>query len=172
MPRQARLDALPHFVRNLRPRSPSGTFSRHAAPRHPPEMDERILGSGPFVAWMLAADEARPQTQLARGHRLRLAQALIRQLRAEELCGYYLVMGTRCIICHISLRASSGMLPVGPQGAGARARPGGRGVGRPGRPRTHRRTERGQATPPRARVPLVPSCKTRPTAPDIRSVRR
>jgi hypothetical protein len=36
VPRQARLDALPHFVRNLRPRSTSGTFSRHAAPRHPP----------------------------------------------------------------------------------------------------------------------------------------
>jgi len=37
MPRQARLDALPHFVRNLRTRSTSGTFSWHAAPRYPPQ---------------------------------------------------------------------------------------------------------------------------------------
>jgi len=51
-------------------------------------MDERILGSGPFVARMLAVGAARQQTQQARGHWLRQAQALIRQLRAEELCGY------------------------------------------------------------------------------------
>jgi hypothetical protein len=51
-------------------------------------MDERILGSGPFVARMLAAGAARQQTQHARGPRLRQAQALLRQLRAEELCGY------------------------------------------------------------------------------------
>ena len=41
--------------------------------------DERILGSGPFVERMLAAGDARQQTQHARGHRLRQAQALIRQ---------------------------------------------------------------------------------------------
>jgi len=53
--------------------------------------DERILGSGPFVERMLAAGDARQQTQQARGHRLRQAQALIRhqcrrgQVGLEEL---------------------------------------------------------------------------------------
>jgi len=53
--------------------------------------DERILGTGPFVDRMLAAGDARQQTQRARGQRLREAQALIRrhcrqaQLGLEEL---------------------------------------------------------------------------------------
>jgi hypothetical protein len=53
--------------------------------------DARILGSGRFVERMLAAGDARQQTQHARGHRLRQAQALIRhrcrraQVGLEEL---------------------------------------------------------------------------------------
>jgi REP element-mobilizing transposase RayT len=53
--------------------------------------DERILGSGAFVERMLAAGDARQQTQHARAHRLRQAQALIRrrcrraQVGVEEL---------------------------------------------------------------------------------------
>jgi len=53
--------------------------------------DERILGSGAFVARMLAAGDARQQTQHARAHRLRQAQALLRrrcrraQVGVEEL---------------------------------------------------------------------------------------
>jgi AraC-like DNA-binding protein len=49
------------------------------------------LGTGPFVERMLAAGDARQQTQRAREHRLRDAQALIRrrcrqaQLGLEEL---------------------------------------------------------------------------------------
>jgi len=68
----------------LRPGLSAGTL-HHVILRG---MDERILGSGPFVARMLAAGDARQQTQQTRGPRLRQAQALLRQLRAEELCGY------------------------------------------------------------------------------------
>jgi len=58
--------------------------------------DERILGSGPFVARMLAAGDARQQTQQARGHRLRQAQALIRQrCRREQVGLEELRMGSR-----------------------------------------------------------------------------
>jgi len=59
-------------------------------------MDERILGSGPFVARMLAAGDARQQTPQARGHRLRQAQALMRQrCRREQVGLEELRMGSR-----------------------------------------------------------------------------
>ena len=58
--------------------------------------DERILGTGPFVERMLAAGDARQQTQRARGHRLREAQALIRRLcRQAQLGLEELRMGSR-----------------------------------------------------------------------------
>jgi hypothetical protein len=58
--------------------------------------DERILGSGPFVERMLAAGDARQQTQHARGHRLRQAQAIIRQqCRREQVSLEELRMGSR-----------------------------------------------------------------------------
>ncbi len=58
--------------------------------------DERILGSGPFVERMLAAGDARQQTQHARGHRLRQAQAVIRQqCRREQVGLEELRMGSR-----------------------------------------------------------------------------
>lgn len=53
--------------------------------------DERMLGSGPFVERLLAAGDARLQTQHARAHRLREAQGRLRtvcareQISAEEL---------------------------------------------------------------------------------------
>jgi len=58
--------------------------------------DERILGSGPFVARMLAAGDARQQMQQARVQRLRQAQALIRQrCRREQVGLEELRMGSR-----------------------------------------------------------------------------
>jgi REP element-mobilizing transposase RayT len=58
--------------------------------------DERILGSGPFVARMLAAGDARQQTQQARVQRLRQAQAILRQrCRREQVGLEELRMGSR-----------------------------------------------------------------------------
>ena len=58
--------------------------------------DERILGTGRFVERMLAAGDARQQTQRARGPRLREAQALIRrQCRQAQLGPEELRMGSR-----------------------------------------------------------------------------
>jgi hypothetical protein len=58
--------------------------------------DERILGTGPFVERLLAAGAARQQTQRARAHRLRDAQALIRrQCRQAQLGLEELRMGSR-----------------------------------------------------------------------------
>jgi putative transposase len=58
--------------------------------------DERILGSGPFVERMLAAGDARQQTQQARVQRLRQAQAILRQrCRREQVGLEELRMGSR-----------------------------------------------------------------------------
>ena len=58
--------------------------------------DERILGSGPFVERLLAAGDARLQTQHARAHRLREAQGLLRKVCArEQISAEELRMGGR-----------------------------------------------------------------------------
>jgi putative transposase len=58
--------------------------------------DQRILGSGAFVERMLAAGDARQQTQQARAHRLRQAQALIRRRCRQAQVGLAeLQMGSR-----------------------------------------------------------------------------
>jgi len=58
--------------------------------------DPRILGSGAFVERLLAAGDARQQTQQARAHRLRQAQALIRRRCRQAQVGLAeLQMGSR-----------------------------------------------------------------------------
>jgi putative transposase len=58
--------------------------------------DERILGTGRFVERMLAAGDARQQTQRAQGQRLREAQAVIRrQCRQAQIGLEELRMGSR-----------------------------------------------------------------------------